>query len=60
MRHTHFMTWSMTRNTEKRGKLELHTVQSGIWRKKPDECEKGVMHTVWSWIWQEILKKLEN
>ena len=46
MSHKHYMTMNMARNTEKRGKLEMHTVRPGIWRKKPDECEKGVMHTV--------------
>ena len=34
MRNAHCRTWSMGRNTQKRGKLEIHTIGHGIWHKK--------------------------
>ena len=33
MRHKHGLTWNMARNTQKRGKWEMHTVGYGIWQK---------------------------
>ena len=41
----HSMTWIMARNTEKRGKWEMHTVGPAIWWKnwKNEENEK---HTI--------------
>ena len=32
-KHTHGRTWNMARNTEKLGKLEMHTVGPGICKK---------------------------
>ena len=31
MRQKHSLTWNMARNTQKRGKLEMHTIGLGIW-----------------------------
>ena len=28
----HCLTWNMARNTQKRGKCEMHTVGPGIWQ----------------------------
>ena len=32
MRHNYCLTWNMARNSEKREKLEIHTVGTGIWQ----------------------------
>ena len=32
MRQKHSLTWNMARNTQKRGKLEMHSVGPRIWR----------------------------
>ena len=33
MREKHCRTWNMARDTEKRGKLEMHTVRPALWKK---------------------------
>ena len=32
MRHKHCFTCKMEKNTKKRGELEIHTVEPGVWR----------------------------
>ena len=32
MRKAQCKTWNMSRNSEKRGKREMHNVRSGTWR----------------------------
>jgi hypothetical protein len=34
MRNTHWRTWSMSRNSEKSQKWEIHTLGPGLWREK--------------------------
>ena len=39
MRHKHCMTWKTVRNSQKRRKGEIHTLEPGLWRKTEKNVE---------------------
>ena len=48
------------KNTEKGGKWEMHTVETGKWWENWKNVKNETKYTVWPGIWREILKNMEN
>ena len=59
MRHKHSLTWNMARNTQKRGKLEIHTLGPGIWHYTVKNV-KNKKYTQYTWIMARKLTNVAN
>ena len=46
MRHKHSLTWNMSRNTEKVGKLKMHTIRRGSNMARKPKIMENEKHTL--------------